>query len=111
MDADDTLESKVELTIPPPSPVTDKARSELIALSRLERSAIESVRKDRQETLIILPVSFRRTTDSIMAAIDVAEKQMNSLEPREDLTGKISAVGDWHSSQISSFRPREASSP
>jgi hypothetical protein len=31
-----------------------------------------------------------------MAAIDVAEKQMNSLEPREDLTEKISAVGDWH---------------
>jgi hypothetical protein len=96
MEADDASDSKVESdNDSPPSPVTDKARSELIALSRLERSAIESVRKECQRNPDSLASLFSAgLPDSILAAIDVAEKQMNSLEPREDLTEKISAVGE-----------------
>lgn len=96
MEADDASDSKVESDKNcPKSSVTDKARSELIALSRLERSAIESVRKECQRNPDSLASLFSAgLPDSILAAIDVGEKQMNSLEPREDLTEKISAVGE-----------------
>jgi hypothetical protein len=96
MESDDTSDSKVESdNSSPPYSVTNKERSELIALSHLERSAIESVRKECQRNPDSLASLFSAgLPDAILAAIDVAEKQMNSLEPREDLTEKISAVGE-----------------
>jgi hypothetical protein len=96
MEADNAPDSKMESdSSSHPDSVTDKARSELIALSRLERSAIESVRKECQRNPDSLASLFSAgLPDSILAAIDVAEKQMNSLEPKEDLTEKFSAVGD-----------------
>jgi hypothetical protein len=95
METDDTSDSKVESDNNSPSSVSDKARSELTALSRLERSAIESVRKECQRNPDSLASLFSAgLPDSILAALDVAEKQMSSLEPREDLTEKISAVGE-----------------
>jgi hypothetical protein len=96
MEADDTSDSKQESNNNSSlSPVVDKGRSELIALSRLERSAIESVRKECERNPDSLASLFSAgLPDSILAAIDVAEKQMKSLEPKEDLTEKIAAVGE-----------------
>lgn len=79
----------------PSHPVSEKTRSELIALSRLDRNAIESIRKECKRNPDTLASLFSAgLPDSILSAIDVAEKQLNSLEPREDLTEKISAVGE-----------------
>jgi len=77
------------------SSVSDKVRSELVALSRLDRSAIESIRNECKRNPDTLASLFSAgLPDAILSAIDVAKQQMNSLEPRDDLTERFSAVGE-----------------
>jgi hypothetical protein len=75
--------------------VSEMVRSEIEAVSRLDRAAIDSIAKECRKSSDALASLFSAgLPDSIMSAIGVAERQMNSLEPRDDLSEKLAAVGD-----------------
>ena len=75
--------------------VSEKVMSDIEGVSRLERSAIDSLAKECRKSSDALASLFSAgLPDAIMSAICVAERQMNSLEPREDLSEKLAAVGD-----------------
>lgn len=75
--------------------VSEKVVSDIEGVSRLERSAIDSLVKECRKSSDALASLFSAgLPDAIMSAICVAERQMNSLEPREDLSEKLAAVGD-----------------
>lgn len=74
--------------------VSDKVKSEIASLARLDRAAIETVTKQCKKNAKALAGLFSAgLPEAIISAIDVAERQMNSLEVREELSENISAIG------------------
>ena len=86
--------SEADFSAPSDNPVSDRVKAEIAALSRLDRAAMESMskecRKSRESLAGLFSVGLVK---SVISAIDVAERQMNSLEPREDLPEKIALLG------------------
>ena len=76
------------------SPVRERLFSEISAVGRLEQSAIELIAKECKRNPEALPGLFGAGLPSaVLSAVDIAAKQTNSLEPREDLSEKITAIG------------------
>ena len=76
------------------SNVSDKLRSEIAALARLERSASDAITKECRKNSDALASLFSAgLPEALIASIATAERQMNSLEPREDLPDRLSAFG------------------
>lgn len=76
------------------SKFSERLKSEIASLARLDRSAIDFVTKESTKSPEALASLFSAgLPDAVLSAIDVAERQMNSLEPREDIIEKISQVG------------------
>jgi hypothetical protein len=74
--------------------ISGKAHAEIAGLARLEKPAIEAVLRECKRSSETLSSLFSNgLPDALLKAIDSAERQMNSLEPREDLAERISAVG------------------
>jgi len=83
-----------DLDPPDVGSISDRTRSDVAGLARLDRSSIEAVSKQCKRSSESLASLFSSgLPEAILAALTVAERQMNSLEPREDLPDKISAVG------------------
>lgn len=93
-----TLNSSKDSTVklePLAASVSEKILSDIEAVSRLDRSAIDSLTKECRKSSEALASLFSAgMPEAMMSAICVAERQMNSLEPRDDLSEKLTAVGD-----------------
>ncbi|KAL7561760.1 hypothetical protein ACA910_013300 [Epithemia clementina (nom. ined.)] len=73
---------------------SEKNRTDLIGVSRLEGPALENMTKECKKSPDSLAAMFSAgLPESLLSATDVAQRQMNSLEPREDLPERISALG------------------
>ena len=71
-----------------------KLMGELAALSRLEQSAIDAIHKECKRNSDTLASLFSAgLPEAVVSAIELATKQLNSLEPREDLLEKVTAIG------------------
>ena len=76
------------------STVSEKLRSEIAALEDLDRSAMDSLLKECKKSPDALASLFSaRLPDAILSAICTAERLMNSLEPIDDLSEKLSGIG------------------
>jgi hypothetical protein len=76
-------------------PAREKILADIEAVGRLEQSAIESLTKECRKSSDALASLFSAgLPDAVMSAIDIAERQMNSLEAKDDLAEKLAAVGD-----------------
>eukprot|EP00523_Entomoneis_sp_CCMP467_P011379 CAMPEP_0168719860 /NCGR_PEP_ID=MMETSP0724-20121128/1260_1 /TAXON_ID=265536 /ORGANISM="Amphiprora sp., Strain CCMP467" /LENGTH=2785 /DNA_ID=CAMNT_0008766435 /DNA_START=18 /DNA_END=8372 /DNA_ORIENTATION=- len=74
--------------------LADKTRADLSGTSRLDGTSIESLIKECRKSPDSLASLFSAgLPESLLSAADVAERQMNSLEPREDLSERILALG------------------
>ena len=74
--------------------VSEKIQSEIAALGSLDRSAIDAVLKECKKSPEALASLFSAgLPDAILSAIRTAERQMNSLEPRDDLSEKLGGIG------------------
>lgn len=77
------------------SSVNEKVLSDIAATSRFERNAIDSLKKECKKSAEALACVFSAgLPDAIMAAIKIAERQMNCLESQEDLPDKLTSIGD-----------------
>jgi hypothetical protein len=75
--------------------VSEKIQSEINSLARFEKSGIDSVTKECRKSSAALASMFSAgLPDALQSAMSAAERQMNSLEPREDLADKLSATGE-----------------
>jgi len=75
-------------------PISDRTRTELASLSRLDRSGVEYIIKQCKKSSESLAGLFSAgLPSSVLSAIDTAERQMNSLETREELPEKIALIG------------------
>ena len=76
------------------APVGDKLQTEIAVVGWLEQSAIDSVAKECKENSDALESLFSAgLPEAVISAIDVAAKQMNSLDPREDAFEEIAVIG------------------
>ncbi len=83
-----------EPTLSVVSPIGEKLTSEISAVGRLEQSAIELIARECRKNSDILPGLFGAgLPGAVLSAVDLATKQSISLEPREDLADKITAIG------------------
>ncbi len=90
----DNFDEGNEATLSVVSPVGEKLTSEISAVGRLEQSAIELIARECKKNSDVLPGLFGAgLPGAVLSAVDIAAKQSNSLEPREDLPDKITAVG------------------
>ena len=93
-----------------PEPVSNKIQSDLAGVVRLDGSALESVMKECKKNSETLANLFSAgLPDALLKATGTAERQMQSLEPREDLPERISAVGSltlYIAEQLFSDKPR-----
>ena len=74
--------------------LSDRLQSELAALSRFDRVAIATLTRECKRAETLAALFSCGLPEAILSAIDVAERQMNSLEPREDLLENISLLGN-----------------
>lgn len=92
---------------------TEKNRSDLVGVARLEGPALENMMKECKKSLDSLASMFSAgLPESLLSAADVAQRQMNSLEPREDLPERISALGSlvlFTADQLFSGSPKKYS--
>lgn len=90
---DDTNEGSA-CTLSSMPPIGEKLLSEISGVGRLEQSAIETITRECRKNSDALPILFGAgLPDAVLSAVDSAAKQTNSLEPREDLSEKITAIG------------------
>ena len=77
------------------APLGDKLRSEIAAVGCLDQSAMDTVAKECKKSPDALASLFcAGLPEAVTSAIDLAAKQMNSLEePREELFEKVAALG------------------
>jgi len=74
--------------------VSEKSQSDIAALSILESSAIDALAKECRKSPEALASLFSAgLPDAILSAIRSAERQMNTLEPRDDLSEKLAGIG------------------
>ncbi|GKY93743.1 hypothetical protein MPSEU_000341400 [Mayamaea pseudoterrestris] len=71
-----------------------RLQSEISALSRLDRSAIEIIARECKKPAMLASLFSAGLPEAMMSAIDVAQRQMTSLEPKEDLPEKIRLIGN-----------------
>lgn len=77
-----------------PRHASDRHVAEIAALSRLDGAAMDFITKECGKSSDALASLFSSGLPSaILTAIDVAERQMGSLEPKEDLPEKIAVIG------------------
>ena len=77
-----------------PDEPTEKNRADLVGVARLEGPALENMLKECKKSPDSLASMFSAgLPETLISAADVARRQMNSLEPREDLPERISALG------------------
>ena len=67
---------------------------EINALSRFDRAAIETITRECKKSATLASLFSAGLPESMMSAIDVAERQMSSLELREDLPEKVALMGN-----------------
>ena len=73
---------------------SEKNRADLVGVARLEGPALENMMKECKKSPDSLAAMFSAgLPQSLLSAADVARRQMNNLEPREDLPERISALG------------------
>jgi hypothetical protein len=78
-----------------PTVVNEKVLSDIEAMRCLDRSAIDSLTKEcRKSSDALASIFSAGLPDAILSAISVVERQMNSLEPKDDLPENLSAVGN-----------------
>jgi len=91
--------------------LTEKKRTDLSSISRLDGPALENMVKECKKSPDSLATMFSAgLPEALLAATDVAERQMNSLELREDLPERISALGAltlFTSDQLFSVSPKK----
>lgn len=76
------------------SSISERLQAEIDGLSRLERPAIDNLVKECQKNSDTLSSLFANgLPEALLSAVDVIERQVNSIEPREDLSERITAVG------------------
>ena len=91
---DEGSKPPVELSSSVSAPVGEKLQSEIAGVSQLKQSAIDAVAKECKKSSDALATLFSAGLPEVVGqAIDVAAKQLNSLEPREDLFEKIASIG------------------
>jgi hypothetical protein len=92
--------------------MTENTSKEIAGLANFERGSIDALTKESKKSTDSLATLFSAgLPDSILAALSVAERQMNSLEPREDVADKILALGALtHSIAEQLFTDKKASS-
>lgn len=74
--------------------LNDRLATEMKALSRLDGSIVDSITKECERSSEAMANFFSGGLPSaILTSIDVAERQMGSLEPRDDLSEKIASIG------------------
>jgi hypothetical protein len=112
-DEDEELEPDDECHAP--ESVSDKVQSDIAGIARLDGHAIDSIIKECKKSPESLASVFSSgLPEALLSATDVAERQMNSLEPREDLSEQISAVGSlilFIADQLFSEKPHTCSKP
>jgi hypothetical protein len=112
-DDDEDLEPDDEFHAP--ESVSDKVQSDIAGIARLDGHAIDSITKECKKSPEALASVFSSgLSKALLSATDVAESQMNSLEPREDLSERISAVGSlilFIADQLFSEKPHTCSKP
>uniref|UniRef100_A0A7S3KWR1 HECT domain-containing protein n=1 Tax=Amphora coffeiformis TaxID=265554 RepID=A0A7S3KWR1_9STRA len=90
--------------------VSSKVQSDLTGVARLDGSAIESITKEcKKNSEALANVFSAGLPEALLKATETAERQMRSLEPREDLPERISAVGSltlYIAEQLFSDKPR-----
>lgn len=76
-----------------PAP-TESQRSEIAKVARFDRGAIEAISKECRKSSDAMASLFSAGLPAaVVSAIDVAERQMRSLEPQEDLSERITSLG------------------
>lgn len=74
--------------------VSENIKVDIAALESLDRSAMETLLKECKKSPESLASLFSAgLPDGILSAINTAERLMNSLEPRDDLSEKLSGIG------------------
>lgn len=77
------------------SPNKEKTRSDVASLSRLERMDIDAMIKECRKSSDSLANLFDGgLPEAFLASLTVAERLMNNIEPPDDLSDRISSVGD-----------------
>jgi hypothetical protein len=75
--------------------VSDRIFAEIAAVSRLDRAAVDCITRESGKSPDALASLFSSgLPEAVLSSIDVAERQMASLEPKEDLPEKISSIGN-----------------
>jgi hypothetical protein len=78
-----------------PTVVNEKVLSDIEGMRCLDRSAIDSLTKECRKSSDALANMFSAgLPDAILSAISVVERQMNSLEPKDDLPDNLAAIGN-----------------
>lgn len=93
--------------------ISDKVRSDLAGVARLEGSSLESIMKECRKSPDALAAMFSAgLPESLLKANEVAQRQMNSLEPPEDLPERLAQLGAlvlFASDQLFSVTPKKYS--
>jgi hypothetical protein len=94
--------------------ISSKVLSDLAGVARLDGSALESLTKEcKKNSEALANVFTAGLPDALLKATETAERQMRSLEPREDLPERISAVGSlalYIAEQVFSDKPKTVAS-
>lgn len=92
---------------------SSKIHSDLTGVALLDGSALESITKEcKKNSEALANVFSAGLPAALLSALETAERQMHSLEPREDLPERLSAVGSltlYIAEQLFSEKPRAPS--
>lgn len=90
--AEDAVDGKNEVSTA--VSVSEKMQADIEAIGRLDQSAIDSIAKECRKGPDAMATLFSAgLPEAVLSAIDASAKQLNSLEPREDLFEKIAGIG------------------
>lgn len=93
---------------------SNKVHADLAGVARLDGSSLESIAKECKKNSESLANIFSAgLPEALLKATETAERQMRSLEPREDLPERISSMGSltlYIAEQLFSDKPKQESS-